>query len=146
MKNHSRRNLLKIAGTATAIGFAGQVAATEKNSTEESTSRPHSIPYDLSVRNNDPNSVPLKVTLSEKEGGRPLFSRRFRLGARGSPSDVARESLDLPGGLYTVEATLGNDLPVSATWGVPPGGVPDWMGLSILVMPNGDINIYREEI
>jgi len=129
------------------IGIASQKALGESAPVEDPrTISDHSFIYDISVRNNSTKPVDIRLGLSRENTEQPKFSQRFKLGRPGSGSEVTRQKFTLSGGAYTVRVVTGEGQPVSTTWGIPPGGIPDWMALSIHIKPNSNIRFYKKEI
>lgn len=145
MTENTRRELLRIAGSTTLLGFAGNVAATEGEQT--AAAEAHELSYDLVVQNNSGQRGELTVSVYEADGSNekrtetPALARSAQLEHAGA----SRGFLDLSEGTYVVEATQG-DSSATTTWYVPEGGVPEWNALSVMSVPSGDIKIREQEV
>lgn len=146
MTDNTRRDVLKLAGTTAALGFAGSASATRIDGESSAAASPapeeFTLPYDVRVRNNAGEDATVSLSV-EGAAADPLVDGR-RLPAQAT---AAVETLQVPGGeAYTVEVTLGDGTAASYDWGVPEGGVPDWMGLEIHVRSGGRVRFYPAEI
>lgn len=136
MIKHTRRELLRIASANIALGVAtGTAVANDDRAASTS---------DLHVRNQSPDSVSVSVRFFDATDGErttesPVLAVERDLGT--GRSAVAEERLALSGGEYVVEVTTDDGTTEETTWGVPPGGVTDWLTFSIRVRPTGDLSI-----
>jgi hypothetical protein len=147
MNDNTRRDVLKLAGTTAALGFAGSASATrtdgESSATASRSPDEFTLSYDVRVRNNAGEDTTVSLSVDGTDDANPLLDgRRLPAGAT-----AVVETLRVPGGeAYTVEVTLEDGTTASYDWGVPDGGVPDWMGLEIHVRSGGRVRFYAAEI
>ena len=144
----SRRQLLKRTGAATLFGVVGTATPTKAKQTftpAELDEADHSLPYDLRVDNNRDEPIVAIVTVyqTDDEDGSvvnaSMFTREFTLEALTDEKNAESTNLDLSEGLYLLEVRTSDGQTSELPFGVPPGGIPDWYGLTIRILPNDDI-------
>ena len=143
--NHpNRRTVLKSLSAATAAGvvFSGQSVAA--NSEEDKVENDSGIPFDLKVKNSsfDDNTLKIDIfnTVVDDEEqvtrkAKPIYSKPYPLNgiskSKGTAKNVIKQNLDLPGDrVYEIRVSTPNGKQSASTmFGVPEGGIPDYMCL-----------------
>lgn len=144
---NTRRTILKLVGTTTLIGVTGQVSARSNSTPSESEKQlvNQALPYDLNVRNNTSQAIEVSVEFEGRNDMMPATTENLQLGPHLEQSDAIHASLDIPEGEYTLNILLDGESAETASWAIPPGGIPDWIGLTIMVFPDKEIKIFKEE-
>jgi hypothetical protein len=144
-KKITRRKVLAATGASITVGSVGQVTAS--NSQQESAPD-HSVP-NLTIRNNRRESGVVEVEFTKisdgEERGEVAFSARYQLAGHGNPDSVTRRAVSLSGGTYEVSASVDGGPSESVTISLPPGGFPDWRGVSIRSMPGNRLVVSKLE-
>lgn len=148
MDDNSRRNLLKLASATAVFGIPSRVKA-------DATTR-HSrrleVDYDLRVENNRHEPAAISVAIYENTdaeqtvGRMPVRSRSFDLPPRAKGTNLRKTSLELSGGSYVVEASTKAGESNRASLHVPPGGIPDYQGVSVRIKEDSRIDVGVKEI
>lgn len=142
-ENHSRRTILRIASSATALSFTGSAVA-------DDTSVNRGIKYDLSIRNNNDEFHTITVSISEQTTGmnRLTVPLQFGIEGRGKINnprkvieDISQVSNLSEGEKYEVEASLETGESNSVTFVASSNGLNDFESINISIEPDGGIFI-----
>lgn len=147
MTQQSRRRLLELTATGTAISLLPIAAASD----DQRSSR-EQIPYDLAVSNSgqEHHVVHVQIYKGSEDDAKEhkVFDRKYRLEGMNTSSDPSQDQyrtnhrLEIDAGeRYRVIVSLKDGTKENLDWAVWPGtGVPTAQALSIRVTPQGEID------
>lgn len=144
-KKFTRRKVLAATGASFAVGSVGQVSATDAGLESPPD---HAVP-DITVRNNRGESTTLEVEFTkvpeDTRSPAAAASKRYHLAGQGSAESAASETVSLAEGTYEVSANVDGEATETTTVILPEGGFPEWLGVSVRVMPGNRLVVSKIE-
>lgn len=141
---HSRRDLLRSAGTASA-SIAIIPLESSRTTAERTSTSDNEIPHDISITNNGTEQKVVSITVDSSDGERP-FAERYRLQGVNNPDRQREDRVKFKGtvdasasGEFIVEASLPDGSTDSTTVRVTEDGFAYDQAVDVYVRPNGSI-------
>jgi len=143
--NNTRREILKIVGGSTAIGFSNTANASSEDDSNQLSSIPDSQKA-ITFRNNSLSTEKVTLSISNMQESDP--DPVYQYSSIMEPDDyevLDAGELNLGDAAYRVKVELIGQSEIKSTVWKLPGGIPDWKRISVHVKPESKLSLYNKE-